>query len=127
MKIVRIIATDGKEAVRSDPPQLADTPWRSVLQTAVAKDLEQRFDSVLNTWLRRPMVLDRETDAVRSKGQSLPEQAEAERVVEVPEPAGEVVRPLDAPLSTRPTINIVRGSLLPGGGRINLTLRVVRL
>lgn len=31
-----------------------------------------------------------------------------------------VIRPLDNPLSRRPTINIVRGSLLPGGGIVRL-------
>lgn len=33
---------------------------------------------------------------------------------------GRSIRPLSAPLSTRPTINIVRGSLLPGGGIVRL-------
>jgi len=37
-----------------------------------------------------------------------------------PEPAGDAIRPLDRPLSTRPSINIVRGSLLPGGGIVRL-------
>ena len=32
----------------------------------------------------------------------------------------EVIRPLDRPLSTRPTLNIVRGSLLPGGGIVRI-------
>ena len=31
-----------------------------------------------------------------------------------------VIRPLDRPLSTRPTLNIVRGSLLPGGGIVRI-------
>jgi dihydroxy-acid dehydratase len=31
-----------------------------------------------------------------------------------------VIRPIDNPLSTRPSINIVRGSLLPGGGIVRL-------
>jgi dihydroxy-acid dehydratase len=31
-----------------------------------------------------------------------------------------VIRPVDNPLSTRPSINIVRGSLLPGGGIVRL-------
>ncbi|MFV0243761.1 MAG: dihydroxy-acid dehydratase [Qingshengfaniella sp.] len=35
-------------------------------------------------------------------------------------PADSKIRTLEAPVSTRPTINIVRGSLLPGGGIIRL-------
>lgn len=31
-----------------------------------------------------------------------------------------IIRPLDRPLSTRPTLNIVRGSLLPGGGIVRI-------
>ena len=34
--------------------------------------------------------------------------------------ADDVIRPIDNPLSRRPTINIVRGSLLPGGGIVRL-------
>ena len=37
-----------------------------------------------------------------------------------PEPTSDAIRPLDRPVSTRPTINIVRGSLLPGGGIVRL-------
>jgi dihydroxy-acid dehydratase len=37
-----------------------------------------------------------------------------------PEPDGSVIRTLEAPLSRRPSINIVRGSLLPGGGIVRL-------
>ncbi len=33
---------------------------------------------------------------------------------------GAIIRPLDRPLSTRPTLNIVRGSLLPGGGIVRI-------
>jgi dihydroxy-acid dehydratase len=43
-----------------------------------------------------------------------------EEVADAPEPRGEVIRTLEAPLSRRPTINIVRGSLLPGGGIVRL-------
>jgi dihydroxy-acid dehydratase len=32
----------------------------------------------------------------------------------------EIIRPVDNPFSTRPSINIVRGSLLPGGGIVRL-------
>jgi dihydroxy-acid dehydratase len=32
----------------------------------------------------------------------------------------EVIRPLDRPLSTRPTLTIMRGSLLPGGGIVRM-------
>ncbi|MFZ2098953.1 MAG: dihydroxy-acid dehydratase [Oricola sp.] len=43
-----------------------------------------------------------------------------EEVAAAPEPVGTVIRTLDAPLSRRPTINMVRGSLLPGGGIVRL-------
>lgn len=35
-------------------------------------------------------------------------------------PDESVIRPLSRPLSTRPTLNIVRGSLLPGGGIVRI-------
>jgi dihydroxy-acid dehydratase len=35
-------------------------------------------------------------------------------------PDATVIRPLERPLSTRPTLNIVRGSLLPGGGIVRI-------
>jgi dihydroxy-acid dehydratase len=41
-------------------------------------------------------------------------------VADTPEPRGDVIRPLDDPLSRRPTINMVRGTLLPGGGIVRL-------
>lgn len=41
-------------------------------------------------------------------------------VGDAPAPVGDVIRPLDAPLSRRPTINMVRGTLLPGGGIVRL-------
>jgi dihydroxy-acid dehydratase len=43
-----------------------------------------------------------------------------ELLADVPSPQGDVIRPLDDPLSRRPTINIVRGTLLPGGGIVRL-------
>ena len=47
-------------------------------------------------------------------GQTLGEILNGVRVDE------KVIRPLDRPLSTRPTLNIVRGSLLPGGGIVRI-------
>jgi len=41
-------------------------------------------------------------------------------LTDAPEPDGQVIRTLDAPLSRRASINIVRGSLLPGGGIVRL-------
>jgi dihydroxy-acid dehydratase len=55
-----------------------------------------------------------EGEALTVTGKSL-----GDAVAAAPEP-GAVIRPLDNPLSTRPTINIVRGSLLPGGGIVRL-------
>jgi dihydroxy-acid dehydratase len=43
-----------------------------------------------------------------------------EALAQTPEPDGDVIRSLDAPLSRRPSINIVRGNLLPGGGIVRL-------
>jgi len=43
-----------------------------------------------------------------------------EALVHAPEPDGKVIRTLDAPLSRRASINIVRGNLLPGGGIVRL-------
>lgn len=43
-----------------------------------------------------------------------------EILAERPQADTEVIRPLDRPLSTRPTINMMRGSLLPGGGIVRL-------
>ena len=43
-----------------------------------------------------------------------------DEIANAPEPKGEVIRTLDAPLSRRPTINMVRGTLLPGGGIVRL-------
>lgn len=56
-----------------------------------------------------------DTDVRTVSGQTL-----AEVLAETPVPEGDVIRPLDRPLSTRPSINIVRGSLLPGGGIVRL-------
>jgi len=39
-----------------------------------------------------------------------------EALAQAPEPDGDVIHSLEAPLSRRAAINIVRGSLLPGGG-----------
>jgi dihydroxy-acid dehydratase len=41
-------------------------------------------------------------------------------LAQAPEPDGRVIRTLEAPLSRRPSINIVRGTLLPGGGIVRL-------
>ncbi len=41
-------------------------------------------------------------------------------LIDAPEPDGDVIRTLEAPLSRRASINIVRGSLLPGGGIVRL-------
>jgi dihydroxy-acid dehydratase len=43
-----------------------------------------------------------------------------EALSEAPEPDGQVIRTLEAPLSRRASINIVRGNLLPGGGIVRL-------
>lgn len=43
-----------------------------------------------------------------------------EALAVAPEPDGTVIRTLAAPLSRRPSINIVRGNLLPGGGIVRL-------
>jgi dihydroxy-acid dehydratase len=43
-----------------------------------------------------------------------------EVLADIPSPRGDVIRPLDDPLSRRATINIVRGTLLPGGGIVRL-------
>jgi dihydroxy-acid dehydratase len=39
---------------------------------------------------------------------------------DAPEPDGKVIRTLEQPVSRRPSINIVRGNLLPGGGIVRL-------
>jgi dihydroxy-acid dehydratase len=43
-----------------------------------------------------------------------------EALKEAPEPDGKVIRTIEEPLSRRASINIVRGSLLPGGGIVRL-------
>lgn len=44
-----------------------------------------------------------------------------EEIARAPQPPGDsAIRPFDAPVSNRPTINIVHGSLLPGGGIVRL-------
>jgi len=54
-------------------------------------------------------------DVVNVAGQTLREILKATTVKNP-----EVIRSLDRPLSTRPTLNIVRGSLLPGGGIVRI-------
>lgn len=43
-----------------------------------------------------------------------------EVLAQAPEPDGHIIRTLAEPLSRRPSINIVRGTLLPGGGIVRL-------
>jgi dihydroxy-acid dehydratase len=54
-------------------------------------------------------------DALTVTGQTLREVLASVVVTD-----DEIIRPLEDPLSRRPTINIVRGSLLPGGGIVRL-------
>jgi dihydroxy-acid dehydratase len=54
-------------------------------------------------------------DARNVSGQTVGEILEDAHIME-----SGIVRSVDRPLSTRPTINIVRGSLLPGGGIVRL-------
>jgi dihydroxy-acid dehydratase len=62
---------------------------------------------------RLSTLIDRDARSV--DGRSLGEVVDA-----APEPHNDVIRPIDNPLSRRPTINIVRGTLLPGGGIVRL-------
>jgi dihydroxy-acid dehydratase len=54
-------------------------------------------------------------DALTVTGQSLGELLASVTVTD-----DSVIRPVDNPLSTRPSIHIIRGSLLPGGGIVRL-------
>jgi len=54
-------------------------------------------------------------DAVGVTGRPLNEV-----LAEAPIPKSDIIRPIDRPLSTRPALTFVQGSLLPGGGIIRL-------
>ncbi|MFD1911099.1 dihydroxy-acid dehydratase [Halodurantibacterium flavum] len=56
-----------------------------------------------------------DTGALTVTGRTLGENLDV-----APAPDGSVIRPLDNPVSTRPTLNIVKGSLLPGGGIVRI-------
>jgi dihydroxy-acid dehydratase len=61
--------------------------------------------------LERFLDLDAMTVTGRTMGEELTDVVVAD---------ARVIRPIENPLSTRPSINIVRGSLLPGGGIVRL-------
>ncbi|RKP51745.1 dihydroxy-acid dehydratase [Pararobbsia silviterrae] len=60
----------------------------------------------------RPIL---ETDVMTVSGKTL-----AQILDEAPPTDTTVIQPLDNPVSTRPTLNIVKGSLIPGGGIIRI-------
>jgi len=84
--------------VRPNGPTLTEEFEAAGGALGVLKRLESRIDS----------------DALTVTGRTM-----GEAVAAAPEP-GALIRTLEAPLSHRPTINIVRGSLLPGGGIVRL-------
>ncbi len=91
--------------VRPNGPTLTEELEAAGGARAVLKRLERLLDPDPLTVTGRPM---------------------GEEVAGAPEPAGDTVRRLDDPLSDRPTINILRGSLLPGGGIVRLGGRGAR-
>jgi dihydroxy-acid dehydratase len=86
-------------AIRPNGPHLIEQFDRAGGARSTLKQLESLLD----------------LDALTVTGQTLRELL-ASVVVTDPE----TIRPMDNPLSTRPSINIVRGSLLPGGGIVRL-------
>jgi dihydroxy-acid dehydratase len=86
-------------AIRPNGAQLIEDFDRAGGARAVLKRLESLLD----------------LDTVTVTGQSLGELLASVTVTD-----DSVIRPVDNPLSTRPSINIVRGSLLPGGGIVRL-------
>lgn len=65
-------------------------------------------------------VMKRLAPVLRREARSADGRSIGEIVDTLPEPRGDVIRPLDRPLSSRPALTFVRGSLLPGGGIIRL-------
>lgn len=66
-------------------------------------------------------ILKRLEDGLNRDAMTVTGRTLGAELVDAPVPAADSkIRPLDAPVSTRPTINIVRGSLLPGGGIVRL-------
>jgi dihydroxy-acid dehydratase len=65
-------------------------------------------------------VLKRLERVLDAEARTVTGRTVGEALADVPSPRGDVIRPIDDPLSRRPTINIVRGTLLPGGGIVRL-------
>jgi dihydroxy-acid dehydratase len=65
-------------------------------------------------------VLKRLERVLDAEARTVTGRTVGEVLADVPSPRGDVIRPIDDPLSRRPTINIVRGTLLPGGGIVRL-------
>jgi dihydroxy-acid dehydratase len=61
-------------------------------------------------------VMKRLERFIRKEARSVSGQTIGEILADAPIKEDGIIRSVDKPLSTRPTINIVRGSLLPGGG-----------
>jgi dihydroxy-acid dehydratase len=65
-------------------------------------------------------VLKRLERVLDAEARTVTGRTVGEVLADVPSPRSDVIRPIDDPLSRRPTINIVRGTLLPGGGIVRL-------
>ncbi|MGP9791337.1 dihydroxy-acid dehydratase domain-containing protein [Roseinatronobacter sp. NSM] len=65
-------------------------------------------------------ILRRLAPVLRREARSVAGCSMGEIVADTPDPDGAVIRPLDTPLSQRPALTYVAGSLLPGGGIIRM-------
>jgi dihydroxy-acid dehydratase len=97
----------------------ADLAEQVPLLTAIRPNGEQRIEDFDRAGGARAVLKRLEglldLDALTVTGQSM-----RERLASVIVTDESVIRTVENPLSTRPSINIVRGSLLPGGGIVRL-------